>query len=105
MLGSAIPRIGALKSLSAKSIWRHPEWVLKLHDAVANSIWKYGSIAFAAMGEHLWDKLKKTHARCVKFYCGAPSFAGYETVCNHASIKTIKDELRDHAKKRITAMI
>ena len=89
MIGSAIPRISALKSISAKSTWSHPERVIKLHDAVVNSIWKYGSVAYVSMNACLWDKLKKIHSSCVKFYCGVPSYTSYDTLCHHTGIKSI----------------
>ena len=103
--GSAIPRINALKSISAKSIWRRPDWVIKLHEAVVNSIWKYGSVAFAGMNESTWGKLRKLHASCLKSYAGTPQFIGYETICDHLGVKDIRSEIMDYAKKRIIAMV
>ena len=105
MIGAAIPRINALKSLAAKSIWKHPKWILKIHDAVVNSIWKYGAPAFCAMGPHLWDKITRCHARAARSYCGVPSFVSYQTVCDHLGIDPIKEELISFAKKRIKNLI
>ena len=80
IIGSAMPRVNALKSLAAKSIWRRPDWILKLHEAVVNSVWKYGCIAYSGMGQHLWDRLKRVHSQCIKSYTGVPQYVGYETI-------------------------
>ena len=105
MLGAAMPRINALKSLAAKSIWQHTDWILKVHNAVVNSIWKYGAPAFSSMGPHLWDKITKSHARAVRSYAGVPNFVNYETICDHLGINSIKDEIISFARKRIKNII
>ena len=105
MLGSAIPRVNALKRLAAKSIWQRPEWILKLHDAVINSIWKYAAIVTCTASKSLFDSITKFHARCVKSYCGIPNCVSYEKVCDTIGIKTIQQELMDFAKKRMKSMI
>ena len=104
ILGSAMPRTAALKALAAKSIWRRPDWILKLHESIVNSIWKYGSVAFAAMCEEQWSKIQKVHANCVKSYAGVPQYVSYETVRNHLGIHDIKTNILNAAKKRILAI-
>ena len=104
MIGSAIPRINALRRLSAKNIWRNPSWILSLHEAVINSIWKYGCLAFAPMGNHLWDRITSLHASAIKSYCGVPRCTGYLVLCDHIGIRPIKDELLAFAKKRLRSI-
>ena len=91
--------------MSAKSLWRRPEWFVKLHESVVSSIWRYGSVAYAAMGEHLWGKLISCHARAIKAYCGVPSFVGYGAVCDQIGVKQIKEDLMAFAKKRLLSII
>ena len=105
MIGRSTPRINALKKMSAKSLWRRPEWFVKLHESVVSSIWRYGSVAYAAMGEHLWGKLISCHARAIKAYCGVPSFVGYGAVCDQIGVKQIKEDLMAFAKKRLLSII
>ena len=105
ILGGAYGRINALKYLSAKSLWRKPEWVVSLHDAVINSIWKYGCLFFVGMDEFLWARFDKLHSKCVKSYAGVPNYVNYGTVCNHLSIRKIRDELGFFAKKRLMAIL
>ena len=104
MLNSATPRINAIKRLAAKSIWRNPKWILRLHEAVVNSIWKFGVLGYATAGVGIWDKITKCHSRCIKAYSGLPNYVGYETICNALGIKTIKDELMSFGKKRLRSI-
>ena len=104
MIGSATPRINALKRIAAKSLWRHPSWILKLHDSVVNSIWNFGSLVYCTASQDLWDKITKVHARSIKAYCGVPSFVGYATLCDNMGIKTIREELMSFGRKRLTAI-
>ena len=104
MIGSAIPRINALRRLSAKNIWRNPTWILSLHEAVVNSIWKYGSLAYAPMGNHLWDRITSLHASAIKSYCGVPRCTGYSVLCDHIGIGPIKEELLAFARKRLSSI-
>ena len=105
IIGSAMPRVNALKSLAAKSICRRPDWILKLHKAVVNSVWKYGCIAYSGMGQHLWDRLKRIHSQCIKSYTGVPQYVGYETIINHLGLNDIKTELQTFARKRLLAIL
>merc|ERR1712074_60868 len=57
MIGQAAPRINALKRIAAKSIWRKPEWILKLHKAVVQSIWQYAAIVTCTVKKSLWDSI------------------------------------------------
>ena len=105
MIGCATPRINAIKRIAAKSIWRNPERILRLHESVVNSIWKFGALTYATAGVKLWESITKCHARCIKAYCGLPNFVGYNTLCEQLGIKPIKEELIDFGKKRLTAII
>ena len=105
MLGSATPRINALKRLAAKSVWQRPEWILKLHDAVVNSIWKYAAIVTCTAKKSLWENIIKCHSRCIKSYCGIPNCVSYERICDVIGIKSIKLELMDFGRKRMRAFI
>ena len=105
IIGRSTPRINALKKLAAKSLWRRPEWVVKLHESVVSSIWRYGSIAYANMGEHLWEKLVRCHSRSIKSYCGVPNFVNYNAVCDQMGVKQIKDDLLSFGKKRLLSII
>ena len=105
IIGRSTPRINALKKLAAKSLWRRPEWVVKLHESVVSSIWRYGSIAYANMGEHLWEKLVRCHSRSIKSYCGVPDFVNYNAVCDQMGVKQIKDDLLSFGKKRLLSII
>ena len=105
MIGSATPRINALKRLSAKSVFKYPDWVLKIHDAVINSIWKYGCIGYIGMSMHLWERLTRCHAYAVKGYCGIPKYVGYQTVCDALGLKNVRDDLMSFAKKRIGTIV
>ena len=105
MIASATPRINALKRLAAKSLWRNPEWILKLHEATVNSIWKYGSVAYATMGANLWDTIIKCHSRALKAYCGVPNFISYNLLCDRIGVKDIKEEMLSFAKKRLNAIV
>ena len=105
ILGGTLKRSAALKKLSAQSVWRHPEWILKLHECVINSVWKYGALAYAAMGRHLWDKIRTQHSRSVKGYAGVPSYTSYSLLCDQLGIKEIEEELKTFAKKRIAAIL
>ena len=104
MVNSATPRINALKRLAAKSIWKNPQWILRVHEAVVNSIWKFGVIGYATAGVGIWNTIIQCHSRCVKAYCGLPNYVGYSTVCNALGIKNIKDELLAFGKKRLCAI-
>ena len=105
MISSATPRINAIKRLAAKSLWRNPEWILKIHEATVNSIWKYGSVAYATMGLNLWDKIIKCHSRALKSYCGVPNFINYNLLCDRIGIIDIKEEILQFTKKRLAAII
>ena len=105
MIGIATPRINAIKRIAAKSIWRNPERILRLHESVVNSIWKFGALSYATAGVKLWDSITKCHARCIKAYCGLPNFVGYNTLCEQLGIKPIKDELMAFGKKRLTSIV
>ena len=105
MIGSATPRINALKRLAAKSIWQRPEWILKIHDAVVNSIWKYAAVVTCTVKKSLWDNIVKCHARSIKAYCGVPNSMSYERLCDTIGIKPIKQELMEFGQKRLRAII
>ena len=104
MIGKATPRIHAIKRLAAKSIWRNPTWILKLHESVVTSIWRFGAIAYANMSVNLWEQLTKCHSRSVKAYCGLPNFVSYNAICDQLGIKQIKDELLHFGKKRLLSI-
>ena len=78
---------------------------VKLHESIVSSIWRYGSIAYAAMGEHLWEKLVRCHSRSIKFYCGVPNYINYSAVCDQIGVKQIKDDLLAFGKKRLLSII
>ena len=105
MIGAATPRINALKRLAAKSVWQRPEWILRLHDAVVNSIWKYAAVVTCTVKVKLWDDIVKCHARSTKAYCGVPNCVSYERLCDTVGIKPIKQELLDFGRKRLRAII
>ena len=98
-------RTHALKKLAAKSAFSKPTMVVRLHEALVNSIFKYGAVAYAGMSDAMWERIRKCHARCVKSYVGLSNFTSYELVCDTLGIKQIKDEICDFARKRITNMI
>ena len=104
MINGATPRINAIKWLAAKSIWRNPQWIMSIHNAVVNSIWQFGAVAYATAGTNVWNKIIQCHSRCVKAYCGLPNYVSYERVCNALSIKDIQSELLAFGKKRLCAM-
>ena len=79
--------------------------ILRLHESVVNSIWKFGALTYATAGVKLWESITKCHARCIKAYCGLPNFVGYNTLCEQLGIKPIKEELINFGKKRLTAII
>ena len=105
MLGQAAPRINALKRIAAKSIWRKPEWILKLHKAVVQSIWQYAAVVTCTVKKSLWDNITKCHARSMKAYCGVPNCVSYERLCDTMGISQIKDELMSFGRKRLLAII
>ena len=105
MIGSATPRIQALKRIAAKSIWQNPEWVLRLHKAVVHSIWQYAAVVTCTVTKRLWESITKCHAQSIKAYCGVPNCVKYEKLCDTIGINTIKTELLNFGKKRLTAMI
>ena len=105
IIGGTSSRIQALKKLSAKSTFKNPTNILRLHESLVNSILKYGSIAYAGMSEAMWERVKTCHARCVKAYVGLPNYVSYELVCDTLGIKQIKDEIFQFAMKRIISMI
>ena len=98
-------RTHALKRLSAKSACENPTRVIRLHEALVHSVWKYGSIAYASMGEAMWERMRRCHAHCVKAYAGVPNFVSYELVCDTLGVRRIKDEICQFAKKRLVNMI
>ena len=97
--------MNALKALAAKNLWSRPEKIVKLHEAIVNSVWKYGCVAFAGMPESLWQKLRQIHAASLKSYAGVPQCVGYDTICNHLGVQDIKTELLSFGKKRLRAFI
>ena len=101
MLSKATPRINAIKRIGAKAKWRNIEWLLRLHESVVGSIWKYAAIGYSNMSENLWDSINKVHARCIKSYAGVPNFASYATVTKLLGIKTAKEELLAFGRKRL----
>ena len=105
MVNSATPRINAIKRLAARSIWRNPQWILSIHNAVVSSIWQFGVVAYATAGSNVWNKIVQCHSRCVKAYCGLPNYVSYEQVCNVLSIRDIQSELMAFGKKRLCAMM
>ena len=105
MLAKSTPRINAVKRIAAKSKWRNIEWLLRLHESVIGSIWRYASIGYSTMGEHLWDKINKVHARCIKAYAGVPNYASYNTVCRLLGLQTAKQDLLSFGRKRLDAII
>ena len=105
MLAKSTPRIYAIKRIAAKSQWRNINWILRLHESVVGSIWKYAAIGYANMGQHLWDGINKVHARCIKSYVGVPNYASYYTVCRLLGLQTAKDELLAFGRKRLFAII
>ena len=103
MVNGVTPRINAIKRLAAKSIWRNPQWILSIHNAVVNSIWQFGVVAYATAGTGMWNKIIKCHSRCVKAYCGLPNYVSYERVCDALGIRDIKNDLLAFGKKRLCA--
>ena len=83
--------------IAVKSIFKRPDWTVRLHKSVVGSIWKYGSVAFVGMDEYLWEKLRKCHLFCMKLYLGVPNYVNYETVCDHIGIDNIRDALTKFA--------
>ena len=98
-------RTHALKRLAAKSAHENPRWITKLHEALINSVWKYGSVAYCSMSNAMWEKLRKCHAHCVKAYTGVPNYTSYSLVCDTLGVKEIRDEICSFAKKRLISMI
>ena len=105
IIGGVTARIHALKRLSAKSTFSNPKRIMQLHEALVNSVFKYGSVAYAGMSDAMWDRLQKCHAGCVKAYVGMPNYVSYSLVCDTLGVKKIKEEILDFARKRIIAMI
>ena len=105
IIGGTTTRVHALKKLSAKSTFSNPMEVMRLHEALVNSVFKYGSIAYAGMSNAMWDRIKTCHSRCVKAYVGIHNYVSYELVCDTLGIRQIRDEICSFAKKRIINMI
>ena len=105
IIGGTTTRTHALRKLAAKSTFSNPTTVMRLHEALVNSIFKYGAVAYAGMSDAMWERIKKNHARCVKSYVGLSNFVSYDLVCDTLGIRQIKDEICNFARKRITSMI
>ena len=105
IIGGTMTRIHALKKLAAKSTFSKPTMVLRLHEALVNSIFKYGAVAYAGMSNAIWERIRKCHARCVKAYVGMPNFVSYGLICDSLGVKQIREEICDFARERIISMI
>ena len=102
--GNKIKSRSTVYTPAAKSIWQKPSRILKLHESVVTSIWRFGAMAYANMNSSLWEQIRKCHIRSIKAYCGLPNFVGYCAICNQLGIKQIKDELLESGKKRVLSI-
>ena len=104
ILSKSFKSLNLLRLISSLARRHRPDNLLKIYNSTIRSIFEYSSLCITNAAETHIEKIQIVQNQALRLVLGTPSYVAIKDLHDCAGAKTVKDHLKEFARKRLTAI-